>query len=213
MRTAAAAKAKKVCSSGTCAAGVNWEWHCSRSRHGWQSSHLLLAACVFAGLTGASSMLSHAGGGICRWLKDEEEVPLRPGATGLWVNVFGEAQTRFGQVLLSIERLQREMPGGERGGSPTPGERGEGGSGLQRGNALKVSSCQAYDYLLLAALRAQVRRGGQGAATLTDGRVINQPLAFLLVLAWHALQAQKWVPHTPSSPATLRRHPKHAGVR
>jgi hypothetical protein len=64
---------------------------------------------------------------------------------------------RFGQVLLSIERLQREMP---HSGSPTPGERDTGGSA--RHGALKVSSCQAYDYLLLAGLKAQVR--GERAA-------------------------------------------------
>lgn len=60
-------------------------------------------------------------------------------------------QTRFGQVLLSVERLQREMPYSS---SPTPGERDA--SGTARHGALKVSSCQAYDYLLLAALKAQV---------------------------------------------------------
>lgn len=54
------------------------------------------------------------------------------------------------QVLLSIQRVQREMP------SADAGSRGaDADTGANRG-ALKVSSCQAYDYLLLAALRAQV---------------------------------------------------------
>lgn len=45
-----------------------------------------------------------------------------------------------------VQRTQREMPGAD-------GPRDEPGSSK---GALKVSSCQAFDYILLAALRAQV---------------------------------------------------------
>ncbi len=37
-------------------------------------------------------------GGICKWFKDSTDVTLRPGATGLWVNVFNQSQGRSGQV-------------------------------------------------------------------------------------------------------------------
>jgi hypothetical protein len=52
------------------------------------------------------------------------------------------------QVLLMVQRTQRELPGYE-------GPREEA---TQDKGTLKVSSCQAYDYLLLAALKAQVRQ-------------------------------------------------------
>lgn len=52
----------------------------------------------------------------------------------------------LGQVLLMVQRTQRELPGYE-------GPREEA---TQDKGTLKVSSCQAYDYLLLAALKAQV---------------------------------------------------------
>ncbi len=53
------------------------------------------------------------------------------------------------QVLLMIQRTQRELPNSEAlARAEDVGSRG----------ALKVSACQAYDYVLLAALRAQVRR-------------------------------------------------------
>lgn len=51
------------------------------------------------------------------------------------------------QVLLMVQRTQRELPGSE-------GAREDGGSDK---GTLKVSSCQAYDYILLAALKTQVR--------------------------------------------------------
>jgi hypothetical protein len=48
-----------------------------------------------------------------------------------------------------IQRTQRELPNSEAlARAEDVGSRG----------ALKVSACQAYDYVLLAALRAQVRR-------------------------------------------------------
>lgn len=37
-------------------------------------------------------------GGICRWLGDGEADALKQGATGLWVNVFNDVQSRSGQV-------------------------------------------------------------------------------------------------------------------
>jgi hypothetical protein len=96
---------------------------------------------------GVSASTAGVGGGICSWFKEDGgQVPLRAGATGIWVTVFGEGGSA-GQVLLSISRLQREMPPADGGGDV---------SGAGRGT-LKVSSCQAYDYLLMAALRAQVR--------------------------------------------------------
>jgi hypothetical protein len=44
-------------------------------------------------------------GGMCRWLRDDNSVPLKPGTTGLWVNVFSEAG-RSGQVGTALEFLQ-----------------------------------------------------------------------------------------------------------
>jgi len=86
--------------------------------------------------------------GLCNWFKEDTQVPLRAGATGIWVSVFGEGGAA-GQVLLSIARVQREMP-------PVEGMGADGGNATGRANTLKVSSCQAYDYLLMAALRAQL---------------------------------------------------------
>lgn len=91
-----------------------------------------------------------APGGICAWFKEDAAVPLRAGATGIWVSVFGEGGAT-GQVLLSISRVQREMPAAD--GAAAAGD------AAARGGTLKVSSCQAYDYLLMAALRAQVGGG------------------------------------------------------
>ena len=38
-------------------------------------------------------------GGMCRWFRDDNSIPLKPGTTGLWVNVFSETG-RSGQVCL-----------------------------------------------------------------------------------------------------------------
>jgi hypothetical protein len=61
-------------------------------------------------------------------------------------------------VLLMVQRTQRELPGYE-------GPREEA---TQDKGTLKVSSCQAYDYLLLAALKAQVssQQGRAGARSI-----------------------------------------------
>jgi hypothetical protein len=106
---------------------------------------------VPAGAEGAAGAGAGGNGGICNWFKEDTQVPLRAGATGIWVSVFGEGGGA-GQVLLSIARLQREMPPAEGGGGAPGGD----GNATARANTLKVSSCQAYDYLLMAALRAQV---------------------------------------------------------
>lgn len=81
---------------------------------------------------------------ICSWLKGPD-LQLSKGSIGLWVNVFDSGPTP-GKVLLMVQRTQREIPG-------TEGPREESGSSK---GVLKVSSCQAYDYILLAALKAQV---------------------------------------------------------
>jgi hypothetical protein len=115
-----------------------------------------------------------AGGpGLCSWFRDDTQVPLRAGATGIWVSVFGEGGAA-GQVLLSVSRAQREMPPADGGvGAPAGGEVIDA-AGLSRGGGtLKVSACQAYDYLLMAALRAQLcdekrlEVGGEWAWLLT----------------------------------------------
>jgi hypothetical protein len=97
-------------------------------------------------------------GGICAWFREDgSQVPLRAGATGIWVTVFGEGGAA-GQVLVSISRVQREMP-------PAGGGGGGGEGGGATSGSLKVSSCQAYDFLLMAALRAQARsQAGAGSA-------------------------------------------------
>ena len=105
------------------------------------------------------------GAGLCSWLQREDApVALRAGATGIWVGVFGEGGAA-GQVLLSISRLQREMPPAEGpgGGGEVPAGGGGGGGGQARASTLKVSACQAYDHLLMAGLRAQARAAGAGA--------------------------------------------------
>lgn len=81
---------------------------------------------------------------ICGWLKGPD-MQLGRSSAGLWVNVFDSSPTP-GRVLLMVQRTQRELPGSQ-------GPREELGS--SRG-VLKVSSCQAYDYILFAALKAQV---------------------------------------------------------
>jgi hypothetical protein len=118
--------------------------------------------------TGEGGGAAAAGPGLCSWFRDDAQVPLREGATGIWVSVFGEGGAA-GQVLLSISRGQREMPPAE--GAGAPGE--VDAAGLARGGTLKVSACQAYDYLLMAALRAQMcdekrlEVGGEWAWLLT----------------------------------------------
>ncbi|WIA31955.1 hypothetical protein OEZ86_002812 [Tetradesmus obliquus] len=82
---------------------------------------------------------------ICNWLKGPGEgAAMGNSGTGLWVNVF-DSGPNPGKVLLMVQRTQRELPGYE-------GPREEA---TQDKGTLKVSSCQAYDYLLLAALKAQ----------------------------------------------------------
>jgi hypothetical protein len=61
------------------------------------------------------------------------------------------------QVLLMVQRTQRELPGYE-------GPREEA---TQDKGTLKVSSCQAYDYLLLAALKAQVGNSKMNNASVS----------------------------------------------
>ncbi len=68
-------------------------------------------------------------------------------------------QARFGQVLLSIERVQRELHDRGSSPSPLPGAAPGGSGSASKVNALKVSASQTYDYLLLASLKAQVGRG------------------------------------------------------
>lgn len=81
---------------------------------------------------------------VCGWLKGPD-VQLSKGSAGLWVNVFDSSPSP-GRVLLMVQRTQRELPG-------TEGPREEQGSSK---GVLKVSSSQAYDYILLAALKVQV---------------------------------------------------------
>lgn len=89
---------------------------------------------------------------ICNWLKGSADAHhMARGATGLWVNVFDGNSPHPGKVLLVVQRSQRELPPG------AEAAREESGPG--RGT-LKVSSCQAYDYILLAALKSQVRGEG-----------------------------------------------------
>eukprot|EP00775_Hariotina_reticulata_P004797 gene4797-5047_t len=83
-------------------------------------------------------------GSICSWLKGDADAQLlKGGGIALWVNVFDSSLTP-GKVLLMVHRSLRELPGSD-------GLREEVNS---RG-MLKVSSCQAFDYLLQAALNAQ----------------------------------------------------------
>jgi hypothetical protein len=62
------------------------------------------------------------------------------------------------QVLLSVARQQRPMP------SADVGRSGEADATPHR-TTLKVSSCQAYDSLLMAALSSQVRGVLHGAVS------------------------------------------------
>lgn len=85
---------------------------------------------------------------ICNWLKGSTDPQMARGATGLWVNVYDGSTPQPGKVLLFVQKTQRELPPGAEGGR---GEEAGPGKGT-----LKVSSCQAYDYILLAALKSQV---------------------------------------------------------
>jgi hypothetical protein len=67
------------------------------------------------------------------------------------VNVYDGSTPQPGKVLLFVQKTQRELPPGAEG---TRGEEAGPGKGT-----LKVSSCQAYDFILLAALKSQVRSG------------------------------------------------------
>ncbi|KAF8071059.1 SPBC16D10.01c [Scenedesmus sp. PABB004] len=99
---------------------------------------------------GGSEAEVHTGApkSLCGWLKGPE-VTVGRGSTGLWVNVF-DAGPHPGKVLLTIQRTQRELPG--QGFPEAAAAREEGGASK---GTLKVSSFQAYDYVLLAALKAQ----------------------------------------------------------
>lgn len=91
----------------------------------------------------------HAG---CSWFNADDPTAVavaRGNNSGMWVNVFNEDQNRSGQVLLSLQRVQRELLPQE-----GPGARPEDLAADSRGQ-LRVNSCQAYDFLLDAALRAQ----------------------------------------------------------
>lgn len=97
---------------------------------------------------------------ICSWLKGNLDPQMARNATGLWVNVFDSSSPHPGKVLLVVQRSQRELPPG------AEGPREESGPG--RGT-LKVSSCQAYDYILLAALKSQVGWWQKGTAPTRPG--------------------------------------------
>jgi hypothetical protein len=86
---------------------------------------------------------------ICNWLKGSGDPSMGRGAAGLWVNVYDGSTPQPGKVLLFVQKAQRELPPG------AEGPRGEEATGPGKGT-LKVSSCQAYDYILLAALKSQV---------------------------------------------------------
>jgi hypothetical protein len=77
--------------------------------------------------------------------------------TGLWVNVYDGSTPQPGKVLLFVQKTQRELPPGAEGAR---GEEAGPGKGT-----LKVSSCQAYDFILLAALKSQVRSDLQLCST------------------------------------------------
>lgn len=118
------------------------------------------------GMGGGSS----AQRGICNWLRGSPDPGhMARGTTGLWVNVYDSSSPQPGKVLLVVQRSQRELPPGA-GGDVAGGvlRAGGGGGGGQSKATLKVSSCQAYDYILLAALKSQVRvpQGGAGAQLL-----------------------------------------------
>lgn len=85
---------------------------------------------------------------ICNWLKGSTDPQMGRG-TGLWVNVYDGSTPQPGKVLLFVQKTQRELPPGAEGAR---GEEAGPGKGT-----LKVSSCQAYDFILLAALKSQVR--------------------------------------------------------
>lgn len=103
---------------------------------------------------------------ICNWLKGSGDPSMGRGAAGLWVNVYDGSTPQPGKVLLFVQKAQRELPPG------AEGPRGEEAAGPGKGT-LKVSSCQAYDYILLAALRSQVggRRYGRLRACENTCRV------------------------------------------
>jgi hypothetical protein len=114
---------------------------------------------------GASDMGGVAGlqqKGICTWLSKGSGELARGGgnggSTGLWVNVFDSGSPQPGRVMLTMSRTQRELPpgAGDLGGGVGRGAGGDDAGGQSKAT-LKVSSCQAYDYILLAALRSQVR--------------------------------------------------------
>jgi hypothetical protein len=90
--------------------------------------------------------------GLCNWLRGSTDPQLVRGSTGLWVNVFDASSPQPGRVLLGVARLQRELPPGA---APACAGMRDDAGGQSKGS-LKVSSCQAYDYILLAALKSQV---------------------------------------------------------